>query len=220
MSCSQGKAEKHPGARRRFGKWLLSYVAPWFGRVPTTFLLFIWIMAIGPVATASAAPLISKFINEIELSEIVPASDQLGRLREDIPVYEVRKGGEVTGYVFLTSDFVTTTGYSGKPIHVVMGVDPQGRITGVKLVKHSEPIVLVGIPESAIRAVTEKYTGLDLVAEAQSGGSAHELDIVSGATVTVMVIDDSIVRAGLQVARRLGLGGLAPPAAGPGRNCN
>ena len=216
MSCSKGKAEKHSRARRRFGKWPLPYAAPWFGRVPTALLLSIWIMAIGSVATASAAPLISKFINEIELSEIAPASDQLGRLREDIPVYEAQKGGEVAGYVFLTSDFVTTTGYSGKPIHVVMGVDPQGRITGVKLVKHSEPIVLVGIPESAIRAVTEKYTGLDLVAEAQSGGSAHELDIVSGATVTVMVIDDSIVRAGLQVARRLGLGGLAPPAAESG----
>jgi NosR/NirI family nitrous oxide reductase transcriptional regulator len=34
------------------------------------------------------------------------------------------------------------------------------------------------------------------VAEAKSGGSAHELDIISGATVTVMVIDDSIVRSG------------------------
>ena len=99
------------------------------------------------------------------------------------------KGGETIGYVFLTSDFVTTTGYSGKPIHVVMGVDQNAKVTGVRLVKHSEPIVLIGIPDSEIQAVTEKYAGLDLIKEAKSGGSAHELDIVSGATVTIMVID-------------------------------
>ncbi|MEZ5878079.1 MAG: FMN-binding protein [Tepidamorphaceae bacterium] len=153
----------------------------------------------------------------MKLQDIVPEADALGPLREDLPVYEARKGGEVAGYVFLTSDFVTTTGYSGKPIHVVMGVDPGGKITGVRLVKHSEPIVLVGIPESAIREVIGKYTGLDLVAEAQSSGSAHDLDIVSGATVTIMVIDDSIVRAGLRVARQLGLGGLQADKASEGQ---
>jgi transcriptional regulator of nitric oxide reductase len=37
------------------------------------------------------------------------------------------------------------------------------------------------------------------------------MEIISGVTVTVMVIDDSIVRSGIRVARLLGLGGLAPP---------
>ncbi len=80
--------------------------------------------------------------------------------------------------------------------------------------------MLIGIPESKITAVTEKYAGLDLIAEASAGGSAHDLDIVSGATVTIIVIDDSIVRAGLKVARSLGLGGLEPElaSAGPTRS--
>ena len=180
------------------------------------FLIVAWVVVCW---AARAEPLISGFINDVELSEIVPGADALGPIRDDVPVYDVLSNGKVSGYVFLTSDFVTTTGYSGKPIHVVMGVDPDGRITGVRLVKHSEPIVLVGIPESAIREVTEKYAGLDLVEEAKSGGSAHDLDIVSGATVTIMVIDDSIIRAGLKVVRQLGLGGLAPEKepAGPQR---
>jgi NosR/NirI family nitrous oxide reductase transcriptional regulator len=42
------------------------------------------------------------------------------------------------------------------------------------------------------------------------------LDIISGATVTIMVIDDSIVRAGLKVARALELGGLAVEAGATG----
>src|SRR5690606_4843380 len=77
-------------------------------------------------------------------------------------------------------------------------------------------IVLIGIPEARVKALVEGYQGLDLVAEAQSGGTAHEVEIISGATVTVMVIDDSITRSGLKVARALGLGGLAPEAAATG----
>ena len=173
-----------------------------------------WIITIAMTLFASMAgaadgePLISRFVDDVEISEIVPGADALGKLREDFPVVPALKDGEVVGYVFLTSDFVSTTGYSGKPIHIVMGVDADAKVTGVKLVKHSEPIVLIGIPERKITAVTEAYAGVDLIKEAEANGSVHDLDIVSGATVTIMVIDDSIIRAGLKVARGLGLGGL------------
>ncbi|MEQ9199099.1 MAG: FMN-binding protein, partial [Rhodospirillales bacterium] len=148
-------------------------------------------------------PIVAKFIDKIAVGTLVPGADRLGDLRSDIPVIPALRGNDVLGYVFLTSDFVTTTGYSGKPIHIVMAVDRDAKVTGVNLVKHSEPIVLVGIPDARIKAVTAKYVGMDLVREAAAGGSGHELDIVSGATVTIMVIDDSIVRAGLKVAKSL-----------------
>ncbi len=179
-----------------------------FGRNLLAAILSVIIFMMIAVHTAHSEPLVAKFLDQVDASVLVPGADSLGELRTDIAVVPALKDGKAIGYVFLTSDFVTTTGYSGKPIHVVMGVDGNARVTGVKLVKHSEPIVLIGIPESKIRAVTEKYAGLDLIKEAEAGGSAHELDIVSGATVTIMVIDDSIVRAGLKVARSLGLGGL------------
>ena len=145
----------------------------------------------------------------------MPGAEGYGPVREDIPVAPVLRGGERLAWAFLTSDFVGTTGYSGKPIHVLVAIDDDARLTGARLVDHSEPIVLVGIPESKIRALTEHYAGLDLREEATE--SAHELDIISGATVTVVVIDDSIFRSGLRVARDLGLGGLAPKSkpAGP-----
>lgn len=165
---------------------------------------------------AQAEPLVVKFLDKANVGDIVPGATEYGQLRSDIPVVEALKDGSVVGYVFLTSDFVTTTGYSGKPIHTLMAVDANARVTGVRLVKHTEPIVLIGIPESKITEVTEKYAGLDLIAEAAAGGSAHDLDIVSGATVTIIVIDDSIVRAGLKVARSLGLGGLEPELASSG----
>lgn len=179
-------------------------------------LLVLMTCVLASVRAGYSEPLVAKFLDKFDVSVLVPGADRLGEIRDDIAVIPALNGNETVGFVFLTSDFVTTTGYSGKPIHVVMGVDNSAKVTGVKLVKHSEPIVLIGIPDSKIQAVTEKYTGLDLIAEAAAGGSAHDLDIVSGATVTIMVIDDSIVRAGLKVARQLGLGGLDAELASTG----
>lgn len=164
----------------------------------------------------AADAMLVRFLDKVDVAELVPGADAFGPLQENVPVVPALKGSERVGWVFLTSDFVSTTGYSGKPIHTLVGVNQNAVITGVRLVKHSEPIVLIGIPESKIRAVTEGYAGLDLKTEAEEGGSAHELDIISGATVTIMVIDDSIVRSGLKVARALGLGGLAPEIADTG----
>ncbi|MEP1932399.1 MAG: 4Fe-4S binding protein [Roseibium sp.] len=163
-------------------------------------------------ATGEAKAKVSRFLDKVPVSELVPGADSYGAVREDIPVVPALRAGAPVGWVFLTSDFVSTIGYSGKPIHTLVGVDDDAIVTGVRLVKHSEPIVLIGIPDSKINAVTEGYAGLDLKIEAEQGGSAHDLDIISGATVTIMVIDDSIVRGGIKVARALSLGGLVPDA--------
>jgi NosR/NirI family nitrous oxide reductase transcriptional regulator len=167
-------------------------------------------------AGAGKTPELGRFLSEVTPAELSPGADAFGTIREDLPVAPILKRGAVVGWAFLTSDFVGTTGYSGKPIHVVAGVSPEALLTGVRLVAHSEPIVLIGIPDAKIQRLTESYTGLDLKAEAAAGGSAHDLDIISGATVTIMVIDDSIVRSGLKVARALNLGGLVPKAAATG----
>ncbi len=163
-----------------------------------------------------AEPVLPKLLAGIAADSLVPGADAFGPMRDDLPVVPVLRGGETIGWAFFTSDFVSTTGYSGKPIHTLVALDADAKVTGVQLVKHSEPIVLIGIPDAKMKTLVAGYIGLDLVAEAQSGGASHDLGIISGATVTVMVIDDSIVRSGLKVARALGLGGLAPAVADSG----
>jgi NosR/NirI family nitrous oxide reductase transcriptional regulator len=172
--------------------------------------------SVGATAGSIKTPQLGRFLTEVAPEDLAPGADAFGPIREDMPAAPILKRGEIIGWAFLTSDFVGTTGYSGKPIHVVAGVSPEAVLTGVRLVKHAEPIVLIGIPDARIKRLTESYAGLDLKAEAAAGGSAHDLDIISGATVTIMVIDDSIVRSGLKVARALRLGGLAPKAAATG----
>ncbi len=167
-------------------------------------------IAASPVAAQS--PHLAALIDDVPAGTLVEGADSYGPIRSDLPVSPVLKGGETIAWAFITSDFVGTTGYSGKPIHVMVAVDAEAKVAGVRLVKHSEPIVLIGIPEAKMRGLTADYAGLDLVAEVEAGGTAHDLEIISGATVTVMVIDDSIVRSGIKVARALHLGGLASEA--------
>ena len=176
----------------------------------------VFLLAVNSALAQSVPPLVSKFISQIPASELVEGATSYGPLNEQIPVVPILKGSELLGYAYITSDFVSTTGYSGKPIHVLVAIGMEGKLLRAELVEHSEPIVLIGIPDSKIRALTETYKGLDIVAEAAAGGSGHDLQIISGATVTIMIIDDSIVRSSIKVARALGLGGLAVEAAGSG----
>lgn len=172
---------------------------------------FALVLAVLVTTTAEAqtnTSVLAQFLSDVDPAELVEGADAFGPIREDVPVAPVLSGGVEIGHVFVTSDFVGTTGYSGKPIHTMVAVDDDAIILGVDLVKHSEPIVLIGIPDSKIKALAADYRGLSLVDEAAAGGSGHDLEIISGATVTIMVIDDSIIRSGLKVARALGLGGL------------
>jgi NosR/NirI family nitrous oxide reductase transcriptional regulator len=196
----------------------------WFGmrgmlrRVGTGLILAVAFLCAGS-ALAGAADDLPHFLAKITSAEIFPGADRLGETEGEPPVAPVFKGDERLGYVFLNSDFFSSVGYSGKPIHVLLSIDNDGVVRGAKLVKHSEPIVLIGIPERKITAVIDGYIGLDIPARLATPDK-RKVDIVSGATVTIMVIDDSILRSAIKVARIYGLGGLKPAAkkpAGPRR---
>jgi len=148
-----------------------------------------------------------RFIDSISAEAIFPGADRLGAATGTPPVAPAYRQGEQLGFVFLTSDYQNTTGYSGKPIHQLVAIDLQGIIQRVLLVEHHEPIVLIGIPEKRIVAVLDDYRGLD-IGKLVRGTQEHDVDIVTGATVTVMVMDDTILRSAIKVAREFGLSGL------------
>jgi NosR/NirI family nitrous oxide reductase transcriptional regulator len=159
------------------------------------------------VSAAHAASELPRFIDAISPQEIFPGADRLGSATGDPLVAPAYQQGQQLGFVFLTSDFMNTTGYSGKPIHQLVAMDMQGIIRKVLLVEHHEPIVLIGIPEKRITAVLKDYEGLD-VGKLVRGTQDHNIDIVTGATVTVMVMNDTILLSAIKVARLFGLSGL------------
>lgn len=192
------------------------FIVDWFNFVGL--LVFCAVFLHGSDVVAAGKDRLQGFLAKVDPADLIPGADDYGPLQGDPPIVEVLRNGQPIGYAFLNSSFVNADGYSGKPIHIIVALDLDGSVAGVRLVDHKEPIVLVGIPESRITAVLDRYVGIDVPAFVASRGAEHEVDIVSGATVTVMVADDSILRAAIKVARRFGLGGLEPEpevASGP-----
>ena len=167
-------------------------------------LIIIQCLTLGVVQAESELP---RFLKTINSQDIFPGAEKLGKPIGDPLVAPAYKKGKQVGLVFLTSDYVNTTGYSGKPIHQLVAIDMQGLIKKVLLVEHHEPIVLIGIPEKLITAVLKDYEGLD-IGKLVRGDEEHQVDAVSGATVTIMVMDDNILRSSIKVARNYGLSGL------------
>ena len=169
-----------------------------------------WLLALAPAAFGAE---LGRFLETLTPGETFPGADRI-RMPEPgaFPVADALAGRRTIGHIFLTSDIVDATGYSGKPISILTGIDLDGVIRRARLVEHHEPIVLVGIPEQRVAEVISGYVGLDVIALDGATSAERDVDIVSGATVTIMVIDDTIVRASLEVARTLGLGGMAPRA--------
>lgn len=163
------------------------------------------------VAPASAQRL-SEFLPRVELDLAFPEADRLGDPAGSPPLAPAYRGDELLGYVFLNSDFVDSTGYSGKPMHVAAGLDLQGRITGIQLIEHQEPIVLIGISERRIVEAIDSLVGSDVAEVAAGRQPIPQVDIVSGATVTVLVMGDSVLRAAIRVVRDGRLSGLAAGA--------
>jgi NosR/NirI family nitrous oxide reductase transcriptional regulator len=164
---------------------------------------------------ALAASRLQEFLPKIQPAELVSGADHLGPPQGDPALIPAYGGDRLLGYVYLNSDFTNAVGYSGKPIQMLVGIDVNGVITGVKLLDHKEPIVLVGIPEKRIVAAMNKLVGKDISAVASGAERPPQVDIVSGATVTVLVMADSVVRSAVRLIRSGRLGGPALAATPP-----
>jgi NosR/NirI family nitrous oxide reductase transcriptional regulator len=177
-------------------------------------LLLITVALVAWSGPTLAAGQVQEFLTKAQPGEFFPDADRFGPAQGDPPIVPAYQGDRLLGYVYLNSDFANATGYSGKPIHMLVGIDPQGVIRGVKLVDHKEPIVLIGIPERRIVEAMNTLVGKDLKPVAGGTERPPQVDIVSGATVTILVMGDSVVRSAVRLIRSGRLGTGAQPAAG------
>lgn len=157
---------------------------------------------------------VEQYLSKIDPNAFFPQADRFGAPEGQPPLVPVLKGGERLGYVYLNSDFANATGYSGKPIHILVGISTAGVVTGLKLVDHKEPIVLIGIPEAKVVASMNVLIGRDMRKVADGSENIPQVDVVSGATVTVLVMGDSIVTSATELIRSGRIGGVVPAGAG------
>jgi len=113
--------------------------------------------------------------------------------------------GQTVGWVVMSTDLVDVRAYSGKPLVTLVGLDSAGIVTGARVVHHSEPILLVGIPEKELHDFADFYEGKNAIDRIVVGrarkGHALSVDAISGATVTALAQNQTILGA----ARALGV---------------
>ncbi|MGI9332840.1 MAG: 4Fe-4S binding protein [Gammaproteobacteria bacterium] len=137
-------------------------------------------------------------------------ADAVGDLTGAPPAAAVISGDKTMGYVFFTGDIAPLPAYSGKPVDVMVGLDRSGTIAGVRIVHHEEPILVVGITEDDLSGYVRQYEGLNATTPIKVGGrnraGYQTVDGISGATISVMVINNTVTRAAKLVAQTHGLG--------------
>ncbi|MBO9357451.1 4Fe-4S binding protein [Bordetella petrii] len=184
------------------------------GLTRTLRALFYLVLVFAAILAAPAqAQRLAHFLSAFPPAELYPGADRLGPPEGKPLAARAYAGDQALGYVYLTTDVVNTRGYSSKPIDVIVGLADNGRIAGARLVEHHEPIVLIGIPQTKVDAFIQGYVGLNFIESPPRHGAPPPVDIISGATVTLMVIGDSITRSAIAVARAHGIGGAPGPDA-------
>lgn len=174
-------------------------------RALVTWLAALLTLLCGSFARAAEEPSFVLDCAKLDCSAVLP-----GATRFEPPpaggVYQVglADDGARVGWVVLSTDVVDIPAYSGNPLVTLVGLTGDGTIAGAKIIHHSEPILLVGIPEKALHDFVDLYSGQAATAKIVVGSSsdpdAMAVDVISGATVTALAQNQTI----LDTARFLG----------------
>jgi len=139
--------------------------------------------------------------------DFFPGADRIGEPAGAPPSVEVYAGKQLLGYAFLSADVVRIPAYSGKPINTLVAFDLAGRITGLRIVEHEEPILVIGISDADLARFIGQYRGKRVFDRIAIGGTREghiSIDTISGATITVMVENASIMQSLRKVAESRG----------------
>ena len=163
----------------------------------------------------AAAAEVSAYYRQIKA--YFPEADSIGAPQGTPTASPVYRDKTVIGYAFLTDEVVPIPAYSGKPIKTLVASDLSGRIQGVEIISHEEPILEAGVSEQELADFVAQYAGIRVTDRIKVGGSPREgfvtVDAISGATITMMVLNASITRSLEEIAKSRGLLGKASQAA-------
>ena len=104
---------------------------------------------------------VERFLLEYRLPEIAPGADRFGPPEGQPAAMPLYRGDEIVGYAFDTWDTVEAVGYSRKPFHILAAIDLEGRLTGVSLSWHVEPITALGRDDDDFRVYLDQFDDHD-----------------------------------------------------------
>ncbi|MEO8779317.1 MAG: FMN-binding protein, partial [Rhodanobacter sp.] len=154
-----------------------------------------------------------------EVRAYFPAATRFGDITGKPPAAAVYAGDKVIGYVFESVMVAPVPAYSGNPVNILVSIDQAGKILGTRVLHQDEPILLVGIPVQKLYDFVARYVGHNVKDNIVVGGSSTpgsiKIDAISSATVTSMVVNETIMNAALAIAvsRNLVAGRVATESA-------
>ncbi len=172
--------------------------------LPALASLAVWVLiAVGAISTACADSV------DNLARKYFPQADRVDAFEGDplaAPVYE---GNHLLGYVLRTTDAAPIPAYSGEPITLLVGIDLDGWITGVEITAHSEPILDAGISELDLKYFIYQYRDITVQDRVRLGGAEREgyvsIDGITGASITAMVMNATVMKAVKKVAESRGI---------------
>lgn len=170
-------------------------------------------------------------LTQTDLARRIRPPLHVGDKLRDIPAWpitsELEPEAGPVAYAFESIDLAPIPGFEGTPLNLLVTLDRRGNFLGVELIRQHEPVFLSGLGEGPLQDFLRQYEGKSLKQEitvaslygnarAGAGGNRVVLDGVSKATASVRIVNQSVLTAGLAVARaRLGFAAPAdktPPA--------
>lgn len=172
-------------------------------------LLLLLVLACFPLATYGALDDEKQAL----IQELFPKATDIRDRLPDYPVYPVYQLQELIGYAYESRDISPLQGFAGKPVSMLIGLDSRGRFTGIRILNHHEPVFLHGLGEEPLLEFIDQYEGRSLTEQividtsgSRSGkspdGNVVHFDGVSKATVSVLIINDTVLSSALKVARK------------------
>ncbi len=171
--------------------------------------------ATATIARAAPAPAPAP----LELArEFFPAADAVAAPDGDPPAAEISGGGQRLGWLFYTDEVAPIPAYSGHPVRMAVGLAADGRIAGARIVAHEEPILIVGVTDADLARYIGQYRDRHATDRVKIGGDDRPgyvtVDGISGATITTMILNRSLMLAAQMVAQSR-LADAAPADAAP-----
>ena len=172
-------------------------------------LLLLLVLACFPLATYGALDDEKQAL----IQELFPKATDIRDRLPDYPVYPVYQLQELIGYAYESRDISPLQGFAGKPVSMLIGLDSRGRFTGIRILNHHEPVFLHGLGEEPLFEFIDQYEGRSLTEQiiidtsgSRSGkspdGNVVHFDGVSKATVSVLIINDTVLSSALKEARK------------------
>jgi NosR/NirI family transcriptional regulator, nitrous oxide reductase regulator len=174
-------------------------------------LALVCILALAWMASVGAH---ASTLQRADLERLFPPPFILGEKDDALPVWPIFKQNattdELIAYVFESADLAPIPGFSGTPINLLVALTPEGNFLEVRVLSQNEPVFVDGLGPEPLFDFVKQYAGKSLkqsikVGPPEGGGASDEaLAVINGvakATASVRIVNESLLAAGLSVAR-------------------